>query len=428
MLVTTLTRRLSMVILSQTNETLDTILSFSKKITKDIIVKRLESIDDDYYCFLDHSRFELISKRPRTLLTSYGIITYNRRYYYDHHYERYIYLLDNQLEIPPNIRMSNELILKILDLASSMTYKEVGKHLSDEFELSKFTICQVIKNASIEAIYNKNINRKRMKVHLQIDEKFVGMIDSKQKKKYYTATIFAGKKLIGKKRHQLLNKTVLSSSSLMRLKERINYHLKKRYKVKQDEEIYLSGDLASYIQNFKDDIHVCKARYVPDKFHVYKTLRDLLPDLIVDAYSLNNKGFRKWVANQLEEKYPEDTDAKKIVRLIKNNSNCFQAYLDKKYLGCSQEGQNSHIYSPRFGKYANRFAPSTIEKLSLIREAIAMDSTIKIAAKGREIDEKIEIDLPKYDFSELEKFTLDTREMKYETRKMFEQIKYGNYN
>ena len=41
--------------------------------------------------------------------------------------------------------MTNELILKILDLASIMSYKEVGEHLSDEFTLSKSTICRTIK-------------------------------------------------------------------------------------------------------------------------------------------------------------------------------------------------------------------------------------------------------------------------------------------
>ena len=71
--------------------------------------------------------------------------------------------------------MSNELLLKILDLASIMTYAEVGKHLSDKFELSKFSIWKVIQNTVIETYYDREINRGNLKVHVQIDEKFINL-------------------------------------------------------------------------------------------------------------------------------------------------------------------------------------------------------------------------------------------------------------
>lgn len=109
--------------------------------------------------------------------------------------------------------------------------------------------------------------------------------------------------------------------------------------------------------------------------------------------------------------------------LIKNPKS-FKSYLDPEYLGCSQEGQNSHIYAPRFGKYANRFSPSTIEKLSLIREARAMNAKVILVHKYRKIPGPIDVSMPQ-PYEDIVKYALDTREMKFETMKMFNQIKYG---
>ena len=361
-------------------------------------------------------RFELIRKDERTILTTLGPITYKRRYYRDKFDNKYVYLLDNQLGIPPNIRMSNELIIKILDLASSMTYSEVGKRAAEGCVLSKFTIWNTIKNVNIEAIYFKNINRGDLKVHLQVDEKYVGMIDSKNKKKYYTATIFAGK--IASK---LQNKTVLSAATLPKIRKLINYHLKERYKVDINEEIFVSGDMALYVQNFKNHIY-CRAKYVPDKFHVYKVIKDDIPDLLIDKYSINDENVQRYLLKNLKK---DNSNSRKVIKILKKKPELFKTYLDYEYLGCSQEGQNSHIYAPRFGKYANRFSPSTIEKLSIVREAISLDINIEINYLNREIPEILDIGYLSIDLESPFRYALDTRGMSFQSAKMFEAIKDG---
>lgn len=411
-------------ILTLKNETFDNFLLKSHQIFKEDLVKALERYDKDIYCSIDHNRFNLIRIDERTILTTYGILTFKRRYYFDTFLEEYCYLLDNKLQIPKSKRMSNELILKILDLASIMSYKEVGEHLSNEFVISKYSVWKAINDVLLETYFDVCIDRKDYKVHVQIDEKYIGMVKTKNKRKYYTVTIFAGLKNNGRV-NTLLNKTVVSSASLNDIKQKVNDLLINRYKVKEDEEIFISGDFATYIQHFGESITCCKSKYVPDRFHVYKTLKDKLPlDVIVDDFSLNDKGFRKYLIKKLEE--IDDVDAKKLKRLLVNNPKCFEAYLDKDYLGCSQEGQNSHIYAPRFGKYANRFSPSTIEKLSLIREAKAMRVKVILVHKKRKIPEHIDTSIPINLYLEDPiRYVLDTSEMKYETAKMFNAIKYG---
>ena len=103
-------------------ETFDNFLLKAKEVNKIQIRQALENYDKEIYCSIDHNRFVLIRLDERTMLSSYGIIKFKRRYYYD-------YLLDNKLNLPKFKRMTNELILKILDLASIMSYKDVGEHL-----------------------------------------------------------------------------------------------------------------------------------------------------------------------------------------------------------------------------------------------------------------------------------------------------------
>jgi len=421
-----------MTILPHVAESFDKIIDLSKQYAKNYAVKQLEQADKQIYTIIDRHRFRLIKIVPRTILTSAGIITFKRRYYYDEVKDSYIYLLDNQLQIPKNIRMSNELILKIMDLAAIMTYQEVGTHLSDEFTLSKFTIWKVIKETNISLINPPKINLDRNTVHVQIDEKYVNINPSKKrnekhrsknKKRYYTATIFAGSEPVGAKgKKKLLNKTYISSTSLVKLKNEINDTLRHRYKRLLEHFVYVSGDLATYIQNFPEDITVCKAKYVPDKFHVIRDLRKIIGEKFQESWLYSSEKLADIVKILSQS---DNIAAPKLKKLIKTNPGIFQTYLSKRYLGCSQEGQNSHIYSVRFGKYANRFLPETIEKLALIREAIASGCDIKLQYKYRELPEKELIQEIGYDFSEKTKCDIDLSQMKYETQKLFKTLIYG---
>ena len=194
MLVITHTGGLSVDILTLNQETLDSFLLTSTQIHKQSLQTALERYDKEIYFLIDHKRFFLIRLEERTILSSYGIIRFKRRYYYDSLNNEYCYLLDNRLQIPKSKRMTSELIIKILDLASIMSYSEVGTHLSDEFTLSKSTVWKTINEVLVETYFDVNFNRQSKKVHVQIDEKFIGMTGSKNKKKYYTMTIFAGKR------------------------------------------------------------------------------------------------------------------------------------------------------------------------------------------------------------------------------------------
>jgi len=410
-------------IITSRKENFDLFINCSKNYSKEFLIQELEKRDDEIAATVDKGRFKIIRKSYRTLLTSIGIITYKRRYYFDYLDKEYVHLLDNALELPKYSRMSSELRLKILDLASIMTYRETGEHLSDEFTLHKSTIYKTISNTLIEQVNLPIIYREDNIVHLQLDEKYIGMTKFSKKKRYYTATIFAGFKQVHNKR-VLNNKTVISAYKLSKLKNLIRDNLLNRYNVKENEIIYLSGDFATYIRNFVYEINdICKPIYVPDKFHVKRAINKEFGWLPND-YELTRKESVDLLINKITKE--SDPSIKGLKQILQKNKEAFDPYLDKSYLGCSQEGMNSHVYAPRFGKYQNRFNPITIEKLSLITEARINHGLIKITSIDRLIEDIKVYDLDVYHKSEELRFDLDTRSMKAETARMFNKIKYGD--
>ena len=391
----------------------------------DLITKALLKIDDLLAVELKSTgNFEIVKKKARTIYTTNGAITFKRRYYYDTLNKSYLYPLDMVLNLPKYRRVTDELAIKTMERASELTYFQVGQNLHSSFTFSKSTIYRIIKNTSIEKIESKTLIANSAKVHVQIDEKYVGIRGKKYKSRLYTATIFKGI-IRGKKRNILQNVSYASAKSIAKLARKINKILNDRFQVKTETEIFLSGDYATYIQNFPERITVCKAIYVPDRFHTFRALKHLTGILLTNE-DLNNKDILEKLA-KIEIDGNHKYQCSQVINYIKSNlnNNPFSAYLDPTYLGCSQECTNSHIYAARFAKYGNKFNFCTIEKLSLVREACKTGATIKITfTKKEKLYEERDFTIGK-EYMEICKPVLDTSGMTSQTRKMFENIKYG---
>lgn len=139
-----------------------------------------------------NKNIEIVRKNSRTIYTSSGAITFKRRYYFDKLNKQYFYFFDMILNLNKYQRITNGLKIKILNLASELTYNQTGRTLNDDFVLSKSTIYRVIKNTIVEKIDDKAIKTNDSLVHIQIDEKYISIIGKKYKSRLYTATIFKG--------------------------------------------------------------------------------------------------------------------------------------------------------------------------------------------------------------------------------------------
>lgn len=378
---------------------------------------------DDAIAATRPKRYTIINKKPRTIQTTMGMFSFVRRYYYDQIQKEYIYLLDARLGIPKRDKVMYDVKLNVIKLASEMSYSKAGKYgCKDGLPLSKSTVCRLIKNTNYYIEEDNTLIPNDGYIHIQLDEKYVPIVRS-SKKKLYTLTIFKGVKKVGKKR-VLLNRTLISGQSLKKLFIRLNKTLKDKYKVTLDDEVFLSGDMAGYIQNASEKVKVCKAKYVPDKYHIEYALKNTVGHKAND-YELNDAEFLAGLVKQLKEN-KKDVDASKLKRLITSNPSCFESYLDQNYEGCSQECMNSHYFAKRFSKIPNKFKKATVDKIANLICAKENGNKIKIGFNTKYYDE---VDLHEYEWHQdaLYRYDLDTTGMKYETRKNFNKLVYGDY-
>ena len=196
--------------------------------------KLLERID--MFLYSQKQPFEKVVKiKERTIQTTVGLLRFKRRYYYDEYENKYRYKLDAYLNIPKRNRLMNNLKIKIIEAASEMSYEKAGRYACEEgLPVSKSTVCRLIKNTEFYIEDNNSLIVNDSKVHVQIDEKFVRVIGSSNKKRMYTCTIFKGVIPKGKKK-VLQNRTLISSKNLNAFFRKINKSLLEKYRVKLDD-------------------------------------------------------------------------------------------------------------------------------------------------------------------------------------------------
>lgn len=382
----------------------------------------LEQIDNEL-CSSRPKTLKIIKFKERSILTDFGMLTFKRRYYYDTMQDVYTCLLDTYLKIPKRSKVMTNIKLRIIEACSEMSYSKASRYgAPNGYPLSKSTAYRYIRDVSIRVKENNYITMNNDTIHVQIDEKFMNMIGSKNKKKHITATIFKGRKQIGKKgRIKLLNRTLLSAKNEEIIYKKINAYLFNKYRVKPDDLIYVSGDLAKYIQTAPEKILVCKSKYVPDKFHIKQALIDEVGVYATDN-DLSDSKFIEALVDGL--KNTVTTNGKKLKNILKKNSDSLKTYIDTNYQGCSQEGMNSHYYASRFAKLPMKMGIKNLTKLSKIIEAKENNSLVTVGFEH-------EYYLKPYDIVghmpilHEERFVLDTRCMDKLTRKMFEHLKYG---
>ena len=390
--------------------------------------KNLITLDNKIYTNRDYNRFIFIKKVTKKIISSIGMFDLTRRYYYDTLMNEYVYLLDNELGIAKNSSITNELRLKILRYAAKMSYREVGEKVCPNYTFSKASIYRIIKDTIVTDVpQNFEIYKKPSSiVHIQIDEKYEPINkksqyrrnerrkdDGDRKLRYITATIFAGKK-----NGKLLNRTILSAFTRKELIDKINFLLVKRYKQTSEDIIYLSGDLGVYIRESINLISPCKAIFIPDMWHILRYMNTTDIKISKKMLLMHPKDvFTKYLIEFTDE-------IKAVYRLYKEDHDCFNKWKLPGYLGCSQECMNSHYYCPRFAKVANRFSKKNFSKLVIAIESEANNTKIRITSKKFKIPDPINY-LPKIAYEDVQKYDLDTREMKHETRIMFNKIKYG---
>lgn len=291
--------------------------------------------------------FNIKETRQRTLITSVGSITINSTSYYNKTTnERYVPLRDI-LYLKPYQRLTNEAEYQLVKYAMDENMSQAGCHALRNTIISRSTVSKKI--AKLNGSIKENITRASNQpdvLYIEMDEIHANLQHGGNKI-CPCAIVHEGHEETFVKRKKLKNIRYFASSKLSyeKLWEVIFDYVDKRYDIDKFKAIFVSGDGASGIKNFKNCFP--NAKFVLDPFHyIRKHLKYIFKNElnlrdIADNYIRNDlmDDFKTLVNCQIE-KYPEQEKyMKEHMNCIINNLEGIKNQDDPLYkCPCSMEG------------------------------------------------------------------------------------------
>lgn len=329
------------------------------------------------------AKYSVIRTDEKTLLSTIGVLKYNRCYYKEKSSGDRVHLLDRAIGVTSNTKKTADVVERILDHACNSSYKISGEYATYTNDLvSKQTVMNVLRHQdNPDAVGMKLTDNKKQVKYLFInaDEDHVSLQFQKEKgdltineagyksntympRLVYT---FDGIESVGKtgKRHQLVNRVCFTENSVAEkpaeLWERVMAYIDSVYDYDFLERIYLLGDGAAWIKG-GIDVLGAKAVFVLDKFHLSKSISGATAflgedagtakDQLWDSISMEDKEWFKETMKDLKKLAPTEGVQGRIEdcrKYILNNwySIIIRNIDDAANMGCRAEGLVSHIFS-----------------------------------------------------------------------------------
>lgn len=375
---------------------------YVNKLGTDIIQEVLEEVDrgikDSPY---RKEKWQVVNAEPNTLLTSMGNVTYTRTRFRNKADGHTSILTDEQFGIEPHARMTEDVVINIINEATDSSYRKGGLCASVSDRVSKQTVKNIIHNIDFESNREEPPKiKKQVKVlYVNADEDHVAAQfwthkgDLRTDESGYKNNtimqkliyVYEGIEKQGpkSKRNQLRGKHyfggLYDGSRNEELWLEVAKYIDETYDMDFLEKVYISGDGASWIKQGVNWIP--KIRFVLDNYHQQKYIHtsvvhlldsaDDVKDMIQDAISFEDKEALKEVYRKIlgvtenQNKYQQVLDAERYLLnhwqgiIIKNDN--------RDIIGCSAEGHVSHLYSDRMSSRPMGWTKRGVENMAKLR-------------------------------------------------------------
>jgi hypothetical protein len=388
----------------------DFVLAIGKplqELQREIIAETIEGIDEAYRHSAYRKKGYVInhSKDKNTFMSTCGDIKYERTYFKSKEAGEFIYLADKACGITKNMRKSEDVVTQAIKHVVDSSYRLSGEHATNtEDIISKQAIMKDVHSLEIPALLPVVKKKKQIRVlYINADEDHVALQFYKEKgdlrineKGYKSNTveprlacIFEGieKESPNSKRNKLVNKYYFSGvyKNSEAIWEEVLEYIDTVYDEEYLEAVYIMGDGASWIKAGVDVLGA-KCHFVLDKFHLNQAimraighLGDSISDArtaIYDGISLEDKTKVKKVFDIALEWAESDNKRAQIRRTrvyIKNHWKAIIRPNNDEYarMGCSAEGQVSHLLSSRLSSRPLGWSKVGVKKMAKLRAYVA---------------------------------------------------------
>ena len=354
-------------------------------IMKISLVKLIEELDNNFLNSNERKKkYHVKAHHPRTILTIFGEITYNRTYYLSKVNNKAYCYVDRLLGLKKYDYFDPYIKAIILDYVSEHNYSDTANYINSLIG-NRITITQKEKYLSRQTIRNiilkerlaipEIIKKKDAEIiYILADEKWIPTQRNNGKKIMQKAiVIFDGFNKIGKRKY-LKNKMTFSGRNDNFIYEAIEY-IENAYDISKIKYFYILGDGATWIKKLKDyfcfnsNIEVIQAL---DKFHLKQCLWRIYPDdgvvkTLLEYILSNNKiDFERLIQEIIDINPKREEKLLEYKKYILNNwNNIFNLY--KYELSCPMESQISHTLASYFTSRPKGYSTKTLHKLIKLR-------------------------------------------------------------
>ena len=381
----------------------------------DTLKQILEFLDLEYKNSNERKeKYYVQQTRQRTLITSLGLLTFNKTYYkskkiINGKYEYYSFLED-YLGISKWSKMTLAAETQLINNALDNGYTWSANNSIPNYITTRQTISSKIQ--TINYNYIENIERKETPdvIYIEADEVHANLQSRSPGKKNRIVPVILtheGHKETFVKKKELKEQHYISSSILKtdKLWEETYKFLDKKYDLSKEPTIFISGDGGPWIKSY--DVAFSNAIYVLDPFHYYNKKLSVIfkKEPIVtssaDSYLMHRMidEFKLLVKTQIEQYPDEKKEMLKVQRFLINN---IDGIINQKHplykCPCSMEGHISNKYAKFITSRPHSYSEGGLE--NIVQLLTMKANKIKL---NEEILYKFKTGIPVYKKLNLEK-------------------------
>lgn len=305
---------------------------------------------------------------PRTLITTFGDVSFTHTLYQARDTKTYRFLLDERMHLPKDEHFSELAEVKVLQEATKTSYQ----HAADQLRIGMQTVSKVAVMNKVHGIQRylpdeePTEQRKCKCLYIEADEDHIHRQKAGEEVRGDCITgklvyVFEGKEETTGGRQKLINPAYFGgdypgSEANAELWDQVQSYIRNHYDQSVLKRVYLCSDGGSWIRAGLD--HIDKSVAVADRFHLMKYI-NRLSRLMLDESDYVKERFYKYIYKNKRRKVEKllvqirrAVEKQEAVndgeRFLMNNWEAIQrAFHDKHALGCSAEGHVSHLYSDR---------------------------------------------------------------------------------
>lgn len=352
----------------------------TNELNLDILKLILEYLDLEYKNSDERKeKYYVWQTRERTLITSLGILTFNKTYYKSKNkingkYQYYSYLED-YLGIDKWAKMSLSCEVNLINNALDNGMSWASKNTIPNYEISRQTISTKIKNINYN--YFENVHKKETPkvLYIEADEVHANLQSRNPGTKNKIVPVILtheGHKEDFVKKKELKNTHYIASSILKtdKLWEETYKYLDSVYDLSKVDTIFFSSDGGSWITGY--DVAFSNIIFVLDKFHYRKALnyifkKEPIITEIADGY-LRNKMINefKLLVKVQYELHPEQKD--KMIKQQNYLLNHIDGIINQHHpdykCPCSMEGHISNKYAKFITSRPHSYSEDGLENIT----------------------------------------------------------------